>query len=292
MFTYCTEILHLAEHAAYNRIEVARAARRFPVILQMLADGGIHLTAVRLLAPHLTEANHEALLREAWHRSKREVEQIVARRLPRPDVPSTVRELPTATMPTTEKYGTPDPTSMTSVSARSVPSTAPEPHRPLVQPLAPERYRVQFTVGPATYDKLRRVQDLLRHRVPTGDPAEIFHRALSLLLEQLEKTKCAATERPRSTARAVSPSRHVPASVRRAVWARDGGRCKFEGAAGQCRETGRLEFHHVVPYAEGGATNLENLELRCAAHNRYEAEQWFGMCAREDPIPFSTVRGD
>ena len=40
LFTYCTQVLHLAEHAAYNRIEAARAARQFPIILEMLADGG------------------------------------------------------------------------------------------------------------------------------------------------------------------------------------------------------------------------------------------------------------
>lgn len=94
MFTYCTQVLHLAEHAAYNRIEAARAARRFPTILESLADGRIHLSTVRLLAPHLTDANHIALLEEASHKSKREVEQIIARLLPRPDVPTSVRKLP------------------------------------------------------------------------------------------------------------------------------------------------------------------------------------------------------
>lgn len=96
MFTYCTQVLHLAEHAAYNRIEVARAARRFPIILELLAEGRIHLSAARLLAPHLTEANHEELLREASHKSKRDVEQIVVRLQPRVAVPSTVRKLPTS----------------------------------------------------------------------------------------------------------------------------------------------------------------------------------------------------
>jgi hypothetical protein len=56
MFTYCTQVLNLAEHAAFNRIEAARVARRFPIIFELLADGRIHLSAVRLLAPHLTEA--------------------------------------------------------------------------------------------------------------------------------------------------------------------------------------------------------------------------------------------
>src|SRR5687768_14737340 len=57
LFTYCTQVLHLSEHAAYNRIESARAARRFPVILDLVAAGSMTLTSASLLAPHLTDAN-------------------------------------------------------------------------------------------------------------------------------------------------------------------------------------------------------------------------------------------
>ena len=38
----------------------------------------------------------------------------------------------------------------------------------VVLPLAPERYKVQFTVTRETHDKLRRVQALIRHSVPDG----------------------------------------------------------------------------------------------------------------------------
>ncbi len=65
LFTYCREALHLSEHEAYHRIEAARTARRFPVVLEMLAAGSVNLTTVRLLAPHLTQANHLAVLRSA-----------------------------------------------------------------------------------------------------------------------------------------------------------------------------------------------------------------------------------
>jgi 5-methylcytosine-specific restriction endonuclease McrA len=135
---------------------------------------------------------------------------------------------------------------------------------------------VQFTISKDTHDKLRRVQDLLRHRVPNGDPAAIFDRALTLLLEELERTKLATVKRPRHAAAASAPSRHVPAFVRRTVWARDGGQCAFVGRLGRCSETGFLEFHHIVPYAAGGETSVENLELRCRAHNAYETEKYFG----------------
>ena len=71
MFAYCTEVLHLSEPEAYLRIAVARASRRHPVLLTMLADGRLHLSGIERLAPHLTEENREALLKRAAHRSRR-----------------------------------------------------------------------------------------------------------------------------------------------------------------------------------------------------------------------------
>src|SRR5207253_9906170 len=86
LFTYCTQALHLSEHAAYNRIETARAARRCPIILELVADSAVTLTTVRLLAPHLTPENHGEVLAGARHKSKRDIERLVASMHPQPDV--------------------------------------------------------------------------------------------------------------------------------------------------------------------------------------------------------------
>ena len=290
MFTYCTQVLHLAEHAAYNRIEAARAARKFPTILTLLAEGRIHLSAVRLLAPHLTDTNHDGLLEEASHKSKREVEQIVARLVPRPDVPTSVRKLPSAPMPTAVPPATRESPPLELVAESAAASAPPPVPRPKAEPLAPGRYKLQFTIGEQTYQKLRRAQDLLRHSVKSGDPAEVFDRALTLLIADLERTRLAMPRRPRTSTSQNKQSRHVPAAVRLAVWARDDGRCRFEGSAGRCRETALLQLHHVIPYARGGPATVENLELRCAAHNRYEAEQAFGLLARESAEIYSICR--
>src|SRR5437867_11890933 len=96
MFEYCREVLQLSEHAAYGRIAAARAARKFPVILDMLADGSLNLTTVGLLGRHLTRDNYRAVLAEAMGRSKSEVEELVARIHPQPDVPPSIRQLPEA----------------------------------------------------------------------------------------------------------------------------------------------------------------------------------------------------
>ena len=94
MFAYCTEILHLSEPEAALRIRVARASRKHPVVLTMLRDGRIHMSGVALLAPMLTRANRGTLLKRATHKSKRQIEELVAELAPRPDLPGTMRKLP------------------------------------------------------------------------------------------------------------------------------------------------------------------------------------------------------
>jgi HNH endonuclease len=282
LFTYCTQCLHLSEHAAYGRIEAARVARRLPAILDLLADGSVTLTTVCLLAAHLTTENHRQLLGVARHKSKREVEQQVAALRPLPCVASVIRKLPAPKpspgAPRRSESVSDNRPNVTAVPAANAPATVAQsaPRPAIIAPLAPERYKVQFTVPRETHDKLRRVQDLLRHSVPNGDPAVIFDRALTLLLAELEKKKLARTDRPRQVADPKSGSRHVPAAVKREVWKRDGGRCTFVGTGGRCSERGWLEFHHVIPFAEGGETTSANLQLRCRAHNAYEAETHFG----------------
>lgn len=275
LFTYCVRVLHLSEHAAYLRIEAARAARRFPGILANLADGSLHMTAVSLLAPHLTDANHVVLLDAARHKSKRDIEQLIARLRPQSDVPSVVRKLPAPASPFTPE------TSVAELTSHAVPSTpiaaVLAPARPaIIKPLAPERFKMQFTMSREMHEKLRRVQDLMRHTFSNGDPSEIFDRALSLLLADLLKAKCGATKRPQRPRSTRARSRHIPAPVKRVVWKRDDGRCAFLGAKGRCNETGFLEFHHVVPYADGGEASVANIQLRCRAHNEHEAVRWSG----------------
>jgi hypothetical protein len=136
---------------------------------------------------------------------------------------------------------------------------------------------VQFTISRETQEKLRRVQALARHAIPSGDPAEIFDRALTVLLQELERRRCAAVTLPRAAGGVVGSSRHIPASVKREVWRRDDGRCAYMGRDGRCTEHSFLEYHHVQPYAAGGAATAANIELRCRAHNAYEASLIFGM---------------
>ena len=147
---------------------------------------------------------------------------------------------------------------------------------PRIQPIAEGRYEVQFTIGEDTYERLRHVQGLIWHITPNGDLATIFERALALLARDLEKKRHGATQSPRNARPVSRDSRHIPSAVKRAVQARDQGRCAFVGTEGRCTETAGLQYHHLDPYAVGGEATVDNVELRCAAHNRYEADLVFG----------------
>jgi 5-methylcytosine-specific restriction endonuclease McrA len=301
LHAYCTEALRFSEDAASNRIEAARACRRFPMILDLLASGEMTLTSARLLGRHLTPENHRAVLQNAKGRTLKQIDLLVATLDPQPDALSLVRKLPTAMVPA------PAPTAQvaTSIAPALLPTATPGPAaatpRPIIRPTAPERYRVQFTIGEATHEKLRRLQALLRREIPSGDPGVIFDRAVTLLLEHVENKKLGATERPRSRPpirretdnedirTPPPPSRDVPRAVKRTVWKRDGGQCAFVSADGRrCTEREFLEFHHVQAYAKNGPATVDNISLRCRRHNQYEAERIFGPAgARETrrPVP-------
>jgi hypothetical protein len=246
LFTYCTDVLRLSEDATCNRIR-RRACRDFPMILDLLASGAMSLTSVRMLRPHLTAENHEAVLARACRRSRREIEALVAELAPRPDVPSSVRKLPTAAP---ASMLTPAAASTMRVEVDTLGSPQPVPpvrsplppltaRRPIIETTSPERYRVQFTIGKESHDKLRRVQDLLHREIPDGDPGAIFDRALTLLLEKVEKAKLGAAAKPRS-ALPIRPGadrqRDVPSHVQRAVSQRDGGQMRL-------RLQGRTQMH-------------------------------------------------
>ena len=320
LFVYCTEVLRLSEHEAYNRIEAARLARRFPSVIDLVATGALNLTTARLVAPHLTKENEAALLAEVSYKSKREAEEVIVHYAPRPMVPSSIRRLPS---PGRKEVAPgppvlPSPVGSEQVAGAAVASGVPaggleteiqpmgdspaaEAHpvtdavcartlpamsqRRIIRPLAPARFEIRFIASAETCEKLRLATDLMRHVVPHGDMAVVVDRALTVLLEDLARKKFAATDRPgHAQTREAIPSegRHIPAAARRAVWLRDAGRCVFQGKGGRrCGARGFLEFHHVRPYAVGGAPTVDNIQLRCRAHNAYESDLFYGPGSRE-----------
>jgi 5-methylcytosine-specific restriction endonuclease McrA len=147
-----------------------------------------------------------------------------------------------------------------------------------IEPLAPDRYRVQFTADRSLCDKLDRLRQLLGAR--EQDLADVVDAAVTEKLQRLEARRLAQTTRSRQTlpeADSTPTTRHLPAAVRRAVYERDGGRCRFVDRSGhRCPERHRLEFHHRHPFAMGGNHAVDNVQLVCRTHNRYIGEIDFG----------------
>ena len=282
MFEYCVRELGFSEHAAYKRIQVARAARTFPQLFGAVAQGHLNLTAVGLLSAHLTRENARELIAASTRKRKSEISELLAARFPRPDVPDVLRELPARAprqlAPAQIGAANSMPMTQTRIASRGqlVPERVGTP-RPRVTPLAPERYALQATLPKGAHDTLQRVREMLSHQMPSGDLAEVLAYCLEAGLEKLEKRKFAATDRPRRQARKLTNSRTIPAYVKRAVWKRDNGRCTFAAATGRrCNARNFLEFDHIEPVGRGGKSTLDNTRLRCRAHNQYEAECIYG----------------
>ena len=94
LYRYCVDELRMSEDTAYKRIQAARAARDFPDILDRLEDGRLHLTAVVILKAHLTPENAAELLEAGSHKTKSELEHVLAAWFPKDDVPTVLEVVP------------------------------------------------------------------------------------------------------------------------------------------------------------------------------------------------------
>jgi hypothetical protein len=249
LFQYCVEVLRLSEDAASNRIASARMAQRFPEVVDLLAAGSLSPTTVRLIAKRATPKNGHALIEAATGKTKREVEELLARLFPEADVPTSIRPLGPMSHPAPLAFTTSLPALTT--AAPPVAITTPPVAASLAPPNAelqvqgvdaspptsraapaPDRFEIRFTAKADTVAKLKMVQDLLSHAVPDGNVAEVVDRALTALAEELLRRKFAVTNVPRKTPDSPSTA-DEPAAVKRAVHLRDRGRCTYVAKDGR-----------------------------------------------------------
>jgi hypothetical protein len=273
MFAFCVTKFGFSEDATYNRLGVARAGRQFPAVLDALRSGDVHLSGLRVLVPHLTPENHRQVLARAARKSKREIAELVAALAPRPSVPDAMRKLPCSTPLETAQLA------LAPAAAR--PAKRPRP----IAPLSEDTFKVEFTATRRLRDKLRQAQDLLRHRLPSGDLASIVESALDLLIGKVKKERFGVGRKPRPNCKTKTAGpcpRPMPASIRRHVYVRDEGRCTFVDEFGnRCPETGMLEYDHIDGWARTHTHDPERIRLRCHAHNQHAAEQTYGRAFME-----------
>ena len=282
LLEYCVGHLKLSRDAAGRRIQAARTAQRFPWIFEAIEDRRLTLTSVNVLSAHLKDENAEELLAAAIHKDKEELQQLLAEGNNPPEAPSLdfyAADAASADDTTAEAHA-PAHVILPLVSQHASPeeSRARE-MQPAPVPRHEPRMLLKLMVTRAVLEQLRHAQNLLAHEIPSRDAGKVFEKAIQVLIRRLEKRKFGATDRPRTTTprRRAKGGRYVPASVRNAVWERDGGQCTFVSESGHRCEMRRLiEFDHELEVARGGKSTLENVRLRCRAHNQYAAERTFG----------------
>jgi hypothetical protein len=202
------------------------------VLFDAMADGRLHLTAVLMLARRLTSGNVDDLVAAATHKSKAEIEQLIAERFPQPDLPEMLQAIgppppPITTIPPPQGVEhSPEnaaatmlpnhPTGPGPTHQHSPENAVPRTLRSELKPLAPGRFGLQVTLDRETYELLQHVRALMSHEVPTGETALVLKGALKLAAGELEKRKYAATNRP-GPSRPCASARHIPAELKRAV---------------------------------------------------------------------------
>jgi hypothetical protein len=160
MFAYRVEELQMSEAEAYLRIHAARLGRQFPLIVQLFAQGSLHLTAIKLLGPHLTPDNHVHVLERASGKGKREIELLVAALSPKPDVESRMRKLPDHGAGHAARAEAP----LAPTSVRATPAQTSNV-QPVQAPCAPEEHVATPSIRAAL------TPFALARDYPAGDPA-------------------------------------------------------------------------------------------------------------------------
>src|SRR5450432_1104497 len=193
LFAYCTESLGLSEPAAGRRIAAARVCRRFPQAFERVARGELHLSALCALGQHLDAANANELFCACKHKTRRQIDELLAARFPAPDVRAQIRRLPArpAIAPATMALVGDSPAKPAESERRveaempcqigdsaPAPGPAPPPQPPrtqrrAIEPLSAERFGVHFTADARLREKIEQARALASHRLPSGDLAAL-----------------------------------------------------------------------------------------------------------------------
>jgi len=284
MFEYCTKTLGYSDSSAYLRIYAGRLANQYPEVLDLLRSRRLHLTAIKIVGPHLKPSNYRQLLSRSLSKSERELKFLIAEVAPKPEPAEVVRHLPppkpvavSDPPPVTaivEPLPKPPPAPVAIATAPAAPPPIEAP-RSRIEPLTPDRVRFAFTGSKSFLEKVERTRELLRHKYPAGALEDIFTETVECFLDARDPARKTKPSKPRVT----NPRRRsIPVWIKDIVFQRDGGRCRFEAPdGGRCEEKGGLEYDHIMPWAKGGKSNdPENVRLLCRAHNRLAAERAFG----------------
>lgn len=247
-------------HAARERIRVARSLATLPLTSAALAKGNLSFSTVRELSRVATPGTEAAWVERAKFKTCREVEEMVAGRLP---------------------GDTPDDPAKPELRMKDLRISLPTEHHALWREA---RKKLADECGAENVSDQALFEALCRNFLQPGSgvegpPHQIAYkqcddckratqngagREFAIAPSVFERAACDARiigsldapepERARST---VSPR------MREQVFARDGHRCRIPG----CRSARNLEIHHIIEQALGGPHELWNLTTLCGGHH-------------------------
>ena len=223
MHSYCVHVLGLSEDAAFRRITAARAARDFPVIFDAIADGSLHLSAVGVLARWLTPGNANEFLKAAAHKSKAEVDRLIAERFPRSEMLALVEAVPALSTLSSQlvpgRVGMTDPEQTSASQLATARANFSESTK--VAPIAAQRFAIHFVINQQAHDKLRYAQELMSHQVRArGHRRDLRTLARRTDREPREAQVLGDESPPAAAAPEQLPARHPRAHSARCLGAR------------------------------------------------------------------------
>ncbi len=271
LFQYCVKELSYSEGGAYRRISAMKLLREVPQYESKLKAGAVTVATLskvqsflvqekRLLGKKYSKDDKLKLLATVEGKSAKQTDRVLATLSP---------ELP-------------KPDKETILNDREI--------------------EVRFTTNPEVMRKLERLKNILGHQSKFQTYSELFEKLADIALRKLDPLeKPTKLESGKLSPKTKEPHlgnsknpfppvetdlkknsgspRYVSAETKYALWRREVGRCSFVDpkTRRRCFSRHALQIEHIVPFAKGGTSKLENLTLLCPSHNQYRAIQAYGL---------------
>ena len=238
LHAYCVQELKMSDGDAGRKVSAARLLREMPAIEEKVMSGSMPITSVAQVAVFFKREAKSGVIYEA-----------------------------------SEKFELVE--SLEDLSTRKIESiliskaSQPEIHlRETQRAVAKDRTEIKIFVEDVTLGHLGKLKSLWSNATADASLSEVIKRMASECVKR--------EERPirSSRAPALEPTK---ASISRDIRQRDEGKCTYIDKHGRrCGSEHFLEEDHILPKAIGGEYSVENIRLRCRAHNQRHAIDSFG----------------
>jgi 5-methylcytosine-specific restriction endonuclease McrA len=245
---YAVKRLHYPYDQAWRRIEAMRLMKEVPEIESKISEGSLNLTNIgyaqaafkaeaKKSAPLAKERKLEFLQR-IENQSTRATQKLVA-----------------------EEFGN-------EVLVRET-----------VKPITATTSMMNLVVPQELVDVIDELKCSLAHANPRITTSELLLKVCKEKLDAIKSKKESRVAAPRKCdvggshqlKNTRSGGRYIPASVNRAIWAKDNSKCS------NCGSHYALECDHQIPFGKNGKSSQRNLRLLCRNCNQRAAIEEYGL---------------